>query len=65
MAKHVFREMVDGITNIEEKSTTWHYIKIEEFKPEYLFGYTIFTDDVTMHTLYKSFTVYKKTLDSE
>lgn len=65
VAKHVFKETVDGISNIEERNSTWHYIKIEEFKPEYLYGYRIFTDDITMHTLYRGYTVYKKSLDNE
>lgn len=65
VARHAFTEVVDGINNIEEKTNTWHYIKIEEFKPEYLYGYTIFTDDATMNTLYRGFTIYKKTLDNE
>lgn len=65
VAKHDFKEAIDGITNIEEKINTWYYIKIDEFKPEYLYGYRIYTDDVTMHTLYRGFTTYKKRLDSE
>lgn len=65
VAKHDFSEVVDGINNIEEKKTRWYYIKIEEFKPEYLYGYKIFTHDVTMHTLYKGFTYFKKSVANE
>lgn len=65
IAKHNYVEQVDGVTNIEEKEHTWYYLKIEPFKPEYLYGYRIYTDDITMHTLYRDYTLYKKTLNAE
>lgn len=64
IAKHNFKETIDGISRIEEKINTWYYLKIEEFKPEYLYGYRIFTDDITLHTLYRGFTTYVKSLEN-
>lgn len=60
IAKHSYTTPMDGWDNIEEKTNTWYYIKIEPFCPAYLCGYKIYTNDLTMHTLYKNYTYYKK-----
>lgn len=65
IAKHKYTEPVDGVTNIEDRTNTWYYIKIEKFNPAYLYGYRIYTDDLTMHTLYRHYTIYKKNCISE
>lgn len=65
VAKHRYTEQIDGITNVEERTHTWYYVKIEKFNPAYLYGYRIYTDDLTMHTLYRHYTVYKKECLSE
>lgn len=65
VARHNYTAPVDYITTLEEVEHTWYYIKIEPFKPEYLYKYKIYTDDITMHTLYKDYTHYKRTLQGE
>lgn len=60
----MFKEHADGVDLIEDRETTWYYLKIDPFSPEYLYGYTIYTDEVTMHSLYRGFVHYKKSLES-
>lgn len=60
IARHKYTEPMDGLDSIEEKTFNWYYLKIEPFNPAYLYGYRIYTDDLTMHTLYRHYTVFKK-----